>query len=1188
MAGVGSGMGRLLGLGFVFGARDAGASRAAGNVAEGMDRVATSVEEAGRASSSLQRLGNAIGAISLAQLDRIGDSLEGLADRAGIDPSDTGLESFGVEFSNTWRRATVGLGPLRDQVEGMRGEISGLAYSLDIDANEMISAVTGIARSGNSLDDFGISLRTVAGSIQANILSGEQLASLLTRLSEGYELGADGASALVDRVTAIGEAFGFGADAVRRLPEIISAADPVLARFSGLSIEQTTESVTRLSLAMQRYLGGSFEDASQAAIGVFTGLADVRGAMTELVTGTGSELSPLLEELAIASGDVDGAMNMLMSDPIRFAESLRGLVSTMDRSSPAYNRLQTALAQMPEQFQFLVTGGEEASAALEAATQPVGEFEGAFNRMARSGAGTARTFSESMDRLRDGFETSLNSITRHQRGMNMDRVMMQRQREAYDRVAGTVRNLASRDGGLGLLTRAFLNVRRYGMQGFVESVTEVTDRYLPSLSSHLRDALPFVGELGSAFAEIAPTLVPMLLAMNQLGIGSAFRWLRSGASSIVGFLGPWGLLVAGVAAGAGLITYYWEDISNLFESIDWAGIAHEAAQSFMGGLEWLAAGAFNIGAWIRSVDWVSVGQTIGDGFRQAFEFVANLFTGEFNGDIANFFADAFDMPADEIVPTILGLLGDIFSETIGQIPTIARGILGGLFGEEVVDSVIEGIASLPSRMMDQVNGILGIMLWPFEQVFGSDQISMLFHQGGVMAIFYDFYDFVVATFEVMGDAWDDVIAPMAEIAWDVTSEVGSAFADLWSETIQPILDLVGEWWTVDFVDGQEGAQEQIISTGDSFRMMWQRFIRPALYAFVRSQADAINRFRGWIPVFQSVARFAVRSFFAINSAIRNFRTTFEGARDTLAAGWQLIGTRVRRFFTQPILQAGDSFMTIFENIQMTVAGLRISFLQIIQSLVSGIQTAFNAIPEPLRSAMGLVGDSLDAAVSSLNAEVTREESRITAARAEIENERRERAAAVAAQDAEVVAAEAALAAVVAENRARAARERSEAAAAMTRELAGIDSFGERLDSTLERAAERLGAIGTDVQDLEGALPDVATTTTETGTTVVTPVTEDDDTRPPVAARTVEDAAGGAGGGADIGAPRTRARARMEAAAAAEEATGRERARDIAREMVVSAFGPEAVRQLGSALARGGGPTRARGSRAGGSGEEMTR
>jgi hypothetical protein len=1183
MASVGGGFGRLLGLGFVFGARDTGASRAAGNIAEGMDRVATSVEEAGRASSSLQRLGNAIGAISLAQLDRIGDSLEGLADRAGIDPSDTSLESFGVEFSNTFRRATVGLGPFREEVEGMRGEISSLAYSLDVDANEMISAVTGIARSGNSLDDFGISLRTVAGSIQANILSGEQLANLLTGLSEGYELGTEGATRLVDRVTAVGEAFGFGADAVRRLPEIISAADPVLARFSGLSIEQVTDSVTRLSVAMSRGLGVSFEEGSQAAIELFNSLSEARAGLTDIVTGVGSDFPELATELGIATGDIDEAMQSILSDPLTFATRMRDLMGSMDRSSPAFARLQGALANLPANFRFLITGGEEAGAALEAATQPVGEFEGAFNRMARSGAGTARTFSESMDRLRDGFETRLHRMT-----SITTREVLGRQRQAYERLGGYLERWSSSGGALGFLTQGFLNVRRYGLvHGLLPMLEHRLQDAFPNLAERISTFAPLLSDLGEGFLQVATSAGPMLVVLSQMGVLSGLRTAFSSATgAVTAFLGPWGIAIAAVAAGAGLIAYYWEDISNVFESIDWAGVAHDAAQAFMGALEWLADGASSIGDWIRSVDWVGVGQTIGDGFRQAFEFVANLFTGEFNGDIANFFADAFDMPADEIVPTILGLLGDIFSETLGQIPAIARGILGGLFGEEVVDAVIEGITSLPSRMMDQVNGILGIMLWPFEQVFGSDHISRLFHQGGVMAIFDDFYDFVVATFEAMGDVWDDVIAPMAEIAWDVTIEVGSAFMDLWSETIQPILDLVGEWWTVDFVDGQEGAQEQILSTGDAFRMMWQRYIRPAIYAFVRSQADAITRFRGWIPVFQSVARFAVRSFFAINSAIRNFRTTFEGARDTLAAGWQLIGTRVRRFFTQPILQAGDSFMTIFENIRIAVAGLRLSFLQIIQSLVSGIRTAFNAIPAPLRSAMGLVGDSLDAAVSSINAAVTMEESRITAARTAIEDERRERAAAVAAQDAEVAAAEAALAAVVAENRARAARERSEAAAAMTRELAGIDSFGERLDSTLERAADRLGAIGTDVQDLEGALPDVATTTTETGTTVVTPVAEDD-TRPPVVARTVEDTAGagGAGGGAATGAPRTRARARMEAAAAAEEATGRERARDIAREMVISAFGPEAVRQLGSALARGGGTSRRR-IPAGGSGEEV--
>lgn len=1210
MANPSGGMGRLLGLGFVFGAQDRGASRVTSEVSEGFDRVTDSVRQAGRASGALQRLGNAISALNFMQLDRIGDSLEGLAERAGINPQDTGLESFGVEFANTFRRATVGLGPFREQVEAVRGEIGSLAYSLDIDANDMIGAVTRVARTGNDLDDFGVSLRAVAGSIQANILSGEQLGDLLAGLSETYELGAEGAGQLVDRVTAIGEAFGFGADAVRRLPEVISAADPVLARFTGLTIDDVTESVTRLSVAMSRGLGVSFEEGSQAAIELFNSLSEARAGLTDIVTGVGSDFPELATELGIATGDIDEAMQSILSDPVTFAARMRDLMSTMDRSSPAFHRLQGAMANLPANFRFLITGGEEVGEALTAAQQPIGDFEGAFNRMARSGAGTARTFGESMQRLEDAFQTRLNRMT----SITTSEVLG-RQRAAYQRMGDYLERWAGDDGALGLLTQGFLNVRRYGLvHGLLPMLEQRLASAFPNLAQEINTFAPILGDLAEGFGTVAMQAGPMLLVLNQLGAGraisSAFGALRGGAASIAGFLGPWGLLVGGIAAGAGAIWYYWDDISTFFQTTDWQGLAHDAAQGFMGGLDSLLDWSENARESIQAVDWVAVGQAIGDGVRVAINFLQGLFTGEFNDDVRQFFMDAFEMSPEDAVATISTTLRTILQNTVGQLDTIFHDVMTGIFGEDsgwvTLFDTLFGMSPLGAiqRALDSdsigeaIFNILGIALGPlfnlantvWEDIFGeslfdtlsgaTDAIVGFFEDSWIVAAITDFVDFWMANLEAAGEMWDEIIVPLADIFWEVVTEMATAFGELWDDTLKPVLDMFWEWWDGPFQDDVvEGSVQGAQSTGDAFRRMWRQTIKPALYDFIRTALDIAIQFqRAYQRAWQSFGREAVTRIFDVIIAIRTFRTNFETARDVLAAGWQLIGARIRRFFTQPILQAGDYFMSIFENIETSVQSLRLGFLRIVQSLVTGLQTAFNAIPAPLRAAMGIVGEGLNTAVDSISREVTSEERRMADAQRAIQAQRQERQREIAAYDAEVARTEAELAAT---RQTRQRRLRDEAAGAIRARdnlIEGMDRFSDRADDALVRMRERVGELG----EATPTVP-VGGGETELGSDA------------PVVARSVEEDEGGGARergrgrrGRAGGTPaQVRARARRQAAVAADEARTRDTAREMAREMVISAFGPEAVRQLSGAMGgrRGGGGGR-RGSRQGGDPAEM--
>lgn len=1222
---VGGGMGRLLGLGFVFGARDNGAVRTTTDLAEGMDRVATSAQEAGRQSSALSNLGETIarlGSAGARGMTDLGERLSGLADMVGINPSDTGIESFGVEFSNTWRRATVGLGPFREQVEGMRGEISSLAYSMDVDAGEMITAVTGLARSGHSLEDFGLTLRGVAGSIQSGGLNGEQFASVLTSLSEGYDLGTEGAGRLIDRLSALGEASGFGADAMRALPDMIAAANPVLAQFSGISIDQATESITRLALVTQRRLGGTFADAMTSATSAFTQLGSSRRQLSDLVTGISSDFPELATSIAVASGDIDGALNMVMSDPMAFAQQLQGLYGTLDQFGQQRLLSQLGSAGFDDNFLFLIQGAEGSAEAMAAGMAPIQNFEGAFNRMATSGAGTSRTFAESMSRLADGFETRLHGMT-----SITTREVLGRQRDAFNRLGNTIQGFVDRGGPLGLLTQGFLNVRRYGLvHGLLPLLEDRLANTFPNLSRRIHEYAPAMEMFGEGLMSAAQSMGPLLVVAGQSGLlgliprlGTA---LMTFGTSAMTALGPVGIAAIAIGAAAGLIYYNWETLRDFFVDTDWADIAHTAAQGFLTGLNALWDWSEDLSTQIADIDWHGVGESIGDGFRMAWSFVSGLFTGEFNEDITQFFGDAFAMDPSEILPVIGTMLRDVLQNTLGSLDTIFHDIVSGIFGDDsmwvdlfdtmfaisplgalqraldadnITDGIIaimgtvlgpgaalyswaydqvnqmwEGIfgeslmdsfTSIPSALLGAVDAVLGVMLWPFEQLFGGDRISELFHQGGVMAIFEDFGSLASAIFDAMGDVWNDLFVPMGEVAFEILSEVGAAFSELWTDTLAPVLGELRAWWDDEFGgEVMPDAQDNIQSTGDSFRRMWQRTIRPALIDFARFSVRVFTEIqRVSMLVWTSIGRQAVRSIFGVIGAITQMRVRFETVRDVLMAGWEIVGLRIRRFFTEPILEAGDSFMTIFENINMTIAGMRRGFLGIVESLVSALQSAFNAIPDVIRRTLGMSGDVMAGAASSIHSAVEAEDRSLSEMRSRIaldQQNRRQQRDEYAAQNAAAIAAQEARRreAVL-----RAASEQARLTAMEDRTIGGMDRFGESVDHGLARISER-------VENMGDATP-VAIGSSEASS--ASGNASSSDPSEPVLVRSVEE---------ERSTPAERSRMARERHAAAEGATETARtetARATAREMVIGSFGTEAARQLASAFSGGGGGGRVR-------------
>jgi len=1187
-------MSRLLGLGFVFGAKDAGAIKTTKNLAAGMDRVSESVQTASRSAGAFAKLGTAISSMasaSMNQLSGIGDQLERLVESTGNAADATSIESFGVEFSNTWRRATAGLGPFREQVEGMRGQISSMAYSLDVDAGQMISAVSGFARTGTKLEDYGLTLRGVAGAIQSDTLAGEQLSTTLTGLAESYDLGAAGAGRLLDHVTALGESMGFGAEAAKALPDIITAADPILARFSGITIDQVTDSVTRLALATQRRIGGTYADALTTATTAMTTLGQSRAGIADLVTGLSSDFPDLATSIAVASGDIDGAINAVMSSPMEFAGKMRDMYETMRGSGDqmGMDRLTSQLqtAGFDDNFMFLVQGGEASAEALRVASQAVVGAEGAFNRLGVASAGTSRTFGESMERLKDSFETNLRGMSAVTR-----REVLGRQRDAYRRLESTLDRWRGRGGILGTLTQGFIDVRTFGLvNGLLPSLDKLGDTF-PSLKRKIDVMLPALSALGPSFMEAAGQMGPMLVGLKQMGvldlatnsIKGVGKAIGGVGSSIVGMLGPWGIAIAAIGVGVGLLIYYWDDVKSFFQNTDWMGLAQDAASGFISGLSSLLDWSSQVREFVSSVDWTGIGQSIADGFKVAWDFVKAILGMDLSEEAAILFKEIFGARPEVIVPQVVATVREILQNTIGQLPTILHDVLTGIFGADsawttvfetmfaaspigIMNRVLNA-ESIPDAILAMILGPTGAFTGPIEEfwkdVFGEsignsfagipDLISGALESTGISAVFEDFVGFVGSIFDILGELWDDIIAPMADVAWNALTEIGSAFGELWDATIKPVFDLISGWWKDDF-SGSGGIVPQskkgFKDTGKFAKAMWEQSIRPMLMKFMRVSVNVATTFASiYKEVFLAVAKSAIKNVFSIIRTFTILKFTFENGRDVLAAGWEMIGAKIDQFFVLPMLKANNVWLTMVETIKAGFDSVAVSVMSMMASMLRSMRSfaqsvGLTGMATTLNEALtggpeGGVEGTLRRRQDALAA-LTQQNDRTSAAR-EAGIQVREQIAA-----ATLVANEARIRNIAAMGRAAVDEvNRTEREA-----VAGLTDFGDRIGGIGTRVAQSLRGA------LDGAPPEERAARRRRrgrATEVETPV---------VTARTTD------GSGSAV-TPRERATARRAATEEATAATRTETARATARAMVISSFGPEAARQLGTAFRAGPG------------------
>lgn len=747
-----AGMAKLLGFGILFGAKDDGATRTAEEVRESVEGVNEAAVRTGReGSQGLQRLGNAISALNLAQLGRISSQLGSIAERAGAmsDVSSTSLESWGAQASLTYRQVTAGMGEFSGEMDAMRGEMMGVAHALQMDVGQIARLGRAVVTAGTSFEEIGLSVRGAAGAIQAGIIDAEGFGNTIREMTHHLDMSGDEVGNFMNDLVVLGEQVGEGQSLIRQVPQMVQGIRQATAEFPALR-EHSSElmmSLARLARGMHEISGVPMEETLSRSLNVFEQLVGSRRGLRDLFSGLSSDFPNLATEIGIASGDIGGSLNAMLQDPATFAVRVAEIFNREGVAGTQMgDRLTSVLAGMGGPFLRLIEDSDEARAALAAMSQELGDTSGSLERMSTSASGSTRTFAESMDLLRERFQHQLNTMVRSIPGyQNFEQRVLRRQGEAYDRLAGRIENLSRRGGPIGSLTNIMLALRRGGVGGLALAVETELGRAFPELGRRIAEIIPIVGDMGSGMLEAAGQVAPLLIAMQQLkvpipGLGGMLLFLLNPltlAAAAIGYLALRGDQARGDMEALGsqiqTMAYSFESWSQTFlesvADVDWERLGQDIVQGVIGAFSSLGSGEGQS----------KTSEAISDALRNIFSGLGTVISG-----LARGMWDAVVrwITEPEDVETQVRRGGAALGVTIGGALTAAmftplRGILGrglgGIFGG--LGNLVSGLGGGRAvagaagrtllRTIPGIGAILGVL-------FDLPQIISSFSTGGIV------------------------------------------------------------------------------------------------------------------------------------------------------------------------------------------------------------------------------------------------------------------------------------------------------------------------------------------------------------------------------------------------------------------------------------------------------------------------
>lgn len=565
----------FMGLGFNFGGKDTGLSRAV----EG-------------ALGSVNKLMSGVGGVS---------SALGELSKQGRDPT-TGFEHEMIKNNVSLNRMGAGLGKTGKQLTDFNQKSQGLALTMNRSAEEAGTAVGQFDRMREASTKAGIdSEKTMLKLQDATGVNAQVFADASLQMMKMQGMSKEAGQAIFDAMTEAGKATGDVPGALQETEKrmaLLQRRSALLAQgFKGIGIEEFSKQIDQTAADMQRITKVSASTARAFSHGLAESIQTVGEDFKKLTVGVGTDIPEGLKGLALTTGDIKVAFDTMEDGPEGFMKTMRNMTKSMGGDKEKIGKLMTWInartgqAFGPERASEIVNMLAASTEETDKNAKSVKNATGALKKYGDEAFKNGRTAAESMELAESMFVARIRNINK------TANTFASEAGKSFKLLGNEMETLGKDKGPVGELTRSLVDLDQKGLVGLlpaklqgtavaVGGFTERLGKTLRGILSPLNlvesglvlfgtamtdaflkqgkksQALPFMERLGLAFESVGEDAVKYLETLPDKIIGVV--------DAITKTLGDFFGGKGGGAAGkwSGKIRDWWNRILVVFTKME--------------------------------------------------------------------------------------------------------------------------------------------------------------------------------------------------------------------------------------------------------------------------------------------------------------------------------------------------------------------------------------------------------------------------------------------------------------------------------------------------------------------------------------------------------------------------------------------------------------------------------------------
>ena len=519
-----------LGIGYEFGARDAGQKAAFDGAEKSLDTINNLLgQQSVESSKASKAMGSFSKKIKDFNIASIAKNVRSLTGETGSLSNE--LESAAFQARTAAKPILAQMNLTSEQHRQMMSRVSGMAVSMNVGGEviaEMFRSIETASEDAQAgIDAMAMSEREWVKVIQTTGVPMEAYQAVLGNMISSWNASPDAAAEMVNNMLAIGKAADIGADGLKGMKGQMDAVDTVFEKLppsaarSADEIKSLMESTVGLAGAfkdMGEETGKSVELAQSTAM-MF---AEQSVAITRAKQGLGGSVAdnPLhkfLTQLGVGYEEALDIIDTGSRDAVKGTMMLQDAVQRMmvadpQRADRVMSELNRTMGESAGGLAYLVGNMDKGSASLEKMNNLAVDGTGALKKYGKAAFSDSRNLQEQFNFAKESFDTQIRAITRGD-----VRKLVGKQMAAYKESAKEFKEMAGEDGALGGLIRTASKFKQMGMTGVfldIAGAMGVGAKEAKKYAIKFDFAFDSISKFGE---EIAP-MMEMLQAFGPLGL----------------------------------------------------------------------------------------------------------------------------------------------------------------------------------------------------------------------------------------------------------------------------------------------------------------------------------------------------------------------------------------------------------------------------------------------------------------------------------------------------------------------------------------------------------------------------------------------------------------------------------------------------------------------------------------------